>query len=335
MSFQPPKLLRKANVVFDKLCRDVHILPSDTPVFLIDTAGRIVCKRNLALSPSDFGSIYSLVNEDGAVYVQSCIPSTDAFVVESKDGKGKDYIVISKDEYGFSRCVVCSRGEKGVLRLHDFVARLCSYRDYLENFENLALSSMPKMPVKWLFGLKISGALELLDLSSKEREVERKMTFPLKAGLEKLSGLIQNIRNGETEFLLEDIDDKTFVTAPEAFFKLVVSMCALAGRFSRTGAVKLKAQRIYERDAVRITAAVVGRGDENDIFEKALVSAFEALGFLCGIRDNSDGYSIYFEVGLAKPEAVTVSDSAYALSQIDALLEDDILSALNYTISDN
>lgn len=184
---QPPKSLRKANTVFERFCREVHILPQDTPFFLIDGAGHIVCGKRL--EKADFESIYSLIDERETEYFQSRMTLSDAFVAESRSSK--ECIVVSKDDFGFSRCVVCSSSEKGSIGLHDYALRLCSYRDYLESFENLAVSPLPRMPVKWLFGLKISGVLELMDLARAGRDADRTITFPLMTGLEKLCRFIQ------------------------------------------------------------------------------------------------------------------------------------------------
>ncbi len=327
---QPPKSLRKANTVFERFCREVHILPQDTPFFLIDGAGHIVCGKRL--EKADFESIYSLIDERETEYFQSRMTLSDAFVAESRSSK--ECIVVSKDDFGFSRCVVCSSSEKGSIGLHDYALRLCSYRDYLESFENLAVSPLPRMPVKWLFGLKISGVLELMDLARAGRDADRTITFPLMTGLEKLCRFIQTVNQSQTELITDGTEEGICITAPEAFFKLVVSAAALAERFSKTGKVCFSIGRADEVNAVRINIFTKGRGDEGDIFERALVSAFEALGFYCGIVDSEDIYRIWFEAPVATPEAITVSDAAVISSIIDRLLENETVSALHFTISD-
>ncbi len=330
MYHQPPISLRRANTVFERFCREVHILPPDTPVFLIDGIGHIVFRKRL--EKAAFESIYSLIDEMDTEYFQFRMTLADAFVAQSKNPK--ECIVVSKDDFGFSRCVICSSSEKGSIGLHDYALRLCSYRDYLESFDNLAVSPLPRMPVKWLFGLKISGVLELMDLARAERDIDRIITFPLMMGLEKLCGFIQTVNQNQTELVTDGTEGNIYITAPEAFFKLVVSAAALAERFSRTGKVSFSVRRVDEANAVRINIFTKGRGDEGDIFERALVSAFEALGFYCGIVDSEDTYCIWFEASLAKPDGIAVSDIAEVSSQIDGLLEDETVSALHFTISD-
>lgn len=334
MPCQPPKALRRANTVFERFCREVHVLPADTPVFLIDGSGCIICKQRLMLADTDFSDIYSLIDENDTEYFRTQMTLTDAFLVQRRDGGGREYIVVSKDDFGFSGCVVCSGSEKGSLDLCDFVTRLCSYRDYLESFDNLAVSPMPRMPVKWLFGLKINGVLELMELTRADREPETSITFPLMMGLEKLCRFIEKVNENETRLLTDGVDGETCITVPEAFFKLVVSASALAERFSRTGKVNVDAQKIDGRNSVRISIFTHGRGEEGDIFEKALVSALESLGFYCGVRDADGVYCIWLEAPIAAPEAVTVSDAAYMSSLIDSLLENDAVSALHFTIAD-
>ena len=330
MYCQPPKSLRKANTVFERFCREIHVLPPDTPIFLIDSAGHIVFRKRL--EKTAFESIYSLIDESQTESFQSHMTLADAFVAEGKDSK--DYVVVSKDEYGFSRCVICSSSEKGSIGLHDYALRLCSYRDYLESFENLVVSPLPRMPVKWLFGLKISGVIELMDLARAERDADRIITFPLMLGLEKLCRFIQKVNRNRTELLTDGTQESIYVTAPEAFFKLVVSAAALAERFSRTGKVSISVGQAYEINAVRINIFTKGKGDEGDIFEKALVSAFETLGFYCGVVDSEDVYRIWFEVPVATPAVITVSDVAVISSVIDKLIENETVSALHFTISD-
>lgn len=332
MYFQPPKNLRRANTVFEKFCKDVHVLPPDTPVFLIDGIGRILLRKRFG--QVDFESIYSLLNERDAESFRKRMMLVDAFVVESKDAEGKNFIVVSKDDYGFSRCVVCSSSEKGSIGLHDFVARLCSYRDYLESFDNLVTSSMPRIPVKWIFGLKISGVLEIMDLAGAERDTGKNMTFPLMIGLEKLCSFIQKVNENKTELLYDESDREIYVTVPEVFFKLVVSAAALAERFSHTGKVKLSAYKTEESGSVMISINTRGKGYEGDIFEKALICAFEMTGFRCRVVDADGDYCIRFEVPLAKPEGIVVSDVAVVSSWIDELLESDAVYALHFTISD-
>ena len=334
MQKTPPVRLHKSVAVFSRFCADMQILPSYTPIFLVDMSGRIIHKQRLITSKEDFESIYNLIHDEEISFIKEQSFVRDAYAVRGRIGDGKNFIVVSKDSDGFSRCVVCSYSEDKCIRLHDYIEKLCSYKDYLDSFSGLAFSSMARVPVKRLFRMRISGALELVNLASGfDRADERRITFPVSLALEKLSAFAAKMNGASFSFLSEGADSETAVSAPESFFRLAVSAMALVISHSANATVKV-ALKLENADKVRITFTAKSRGEMQDIYERELISAFRQRGLECGISDNEKEYSLFIDVPVEKKKPLVVSDVAEISAQLDSVMDEQALVDMYYTISD-
>lgn len=335
MQKTPPVKLHKTAALFSKFCSDMEILPSYTPIFLVDMSGRIIYKQRLITSKEDFESIYSLVHDEEIVFMQERGLARDAYAVRGRVDDGKNFIVVSKDSDGFSRCVVCSYSEDKCIRLHDYIEKLCSYKDYLDAFSDLAFSSMARVPVKRLFRMKISGALELVNLASgNARADERRISFPLSLALEKLGAFAGRTNCGSVSFINDDTFSETAVSAPESFFRLVVSAMALVIRHSTNAMVNVFVSKLSDTDNMRVTFVAKSRGNIQDIYERELVSAFRYRGLDCGISDNGKEYSLFVDLPVEKRKPLVVSDVAEISARLDSVMDEQTLIDMYYTILD-
>ena len=131
-----PLARHKASRLFSKFCADMTMLPSYTPIFLVDAGGQITEKKNLKITDG-FSDIASVTDERDLAALVSYHSRYDAFAVRTSEGDGKSFIVVSKDRSGFSRCVVCSVSENGCVKLRDYYEKLACYKDYLDSFASL------------------------------------------------------------------------------------------------------------------------------------------------------------------------------------------------------
>ena len=325
----------RAQRIFSRFCMDMEMLPPYTPLFLVDESGHITNKKGLKTSKTDFESLYNLVSQAEAQSLFHKMHTCDAYAVSGKLDDGKNFIVISGDSDGFSRCVVCSYSEKGCVKLHDYIEKLCSYKDYLDSFSNLAFSSMARLPVKRLFKIKLSGALELAELSAgTQNDSQRRISFPIGVALDKLAEFVAKSGGGSIELLRQGSDFDCVVNVPELFFKLMVSAMANAVRYGRNGKVQVSAKALPRDKSVRITLLAKGGEQGEAVYEKALVRAFEARGMLCGIREYDGEYMFYVDLPVKDIDKAVVSDVDVVLKEIDGLMSEQALSDLYFTIAD-
>ena len=259
---------------------------------------------------------------------------SDAYAVRGRIDDGKNFIVVSKDRDGFSRCVVCSYSEDKCIRLHDYIEKLCSYKDYLDSFSSLAFSSAARLPAKRLFRMKLSGALELVNLASgRENDGERRFSFPVSLALEKLCAFASKTGSGVVEFSDKGVDAETVVNAPEAFFRLIVSAAALVMRHGVNAKVSVSAEKLTD-DLARIVFVTQSRKEGRDIYESALVSAFRDRGIDCRVLDDAKEYSLFVDVPLEKREKIVLADVYEISTRIDFLISEQVLMDMYCTISD-
>lgn len=330
-----PVKLHRAATVFSKFCSDMEILPSYTPLFLIDLSGRIVNKRKLVTKKEDFESIYNLVFEQELPFMLEESACRDAYAVKGNIDDGKNFIVVSKDRDGFSRCVVCSYSEDKCIRLHDYIEKLCSYKDYLDSFSDLAFSSAVRLPAKRLFRMKISGATELVNLAmGKESDNGRRISFPVSLALEKLCAFASKASGGEAVLEKNQAAAETVVNAPEEFFRLVVSAAALVMRHGTNSKVHVSVKKNVKKQCARIAFTSKRGAGEKDIYERELILAFRRRGLDCDVTDGDDEYSLYIDVPLEKREKLVLSD-VFAISvMLDDLMDEQVVRDMYYTISD-
>ncbi len=326
---------KSAQRIFSKFCMDMEILPPYTPLFLVDESGHIVNKKRLKTDKTDFESLYNLAADDEAPILYHKNRTCDAYAVCGKIDDGKNYIVVSKDKDGFSRCVVCSYSERGCIKLHDYIEKLCCYKDYLDSFANLAFSSMVRLPAKRLFRTKLSGAIELAELGSgAENDSERRISFPIATALDKLGAFVSKSGGGRLELVQDGASFESVVNVPEVFLKLVVSAMALVLRHSRNSSVKVSALLMPSEKCVRIMLDAKSDGKNEDVYEKALVSAFEARGISCLVRESDGEYSLFIDAPLEERAELVLSDIEVVSLRLDELLSEKELSDLYFTISD-
>ena len=306
--------------------------PSYTPIFLVDISGQITEKRNLKISDGFYSLVSLTCEKDRALLVSSHF-DYDAFAVRTSDGEGKDFIVVSKDESGFSRCVVCSVSEKGCVKLHDYYEKLACYKDYLDSFVSLVLSSDSRVPVLRLFRMRISGVTELMRLSE-EGGAGRKFSFPLKTAMQKISSValaVDGSRNHQMS--LDGIDEEITVNAPEGFFKLMLSVCAFLLRCSSGNGVSLSAEKHKDDGVVRLYASVSGRPDFV-MYVEALTRAFERTGIPCNFECADGRVSFECELKSAAKRADIVSDSGEFELRVENMLAMESVLDLYRTMAD-
>ena len=329
-----PVKLHKSALVFSKFCADMEMLPSYTPIFLIDRHGRIINKRKLSTSKDDFESIYNLVSDTETSFINESERACDAYAVKGKADDGKCFIVVSKDRDGFSRCVFCSYSEDKCIKLHDYIEKLCSYKDYLDSFASLAFSSMARLPVKRLFRMKISGAMELWELSSGTDSSEKRISFPIMLALEKLGAFASKANGAKIELVNAGKPVTSVVNVPEAFFKLAVSTMALVHRLSTNARVRVSVGEREQDGKVTITFSCKTNGKTDCIYQKALVSAFNERGMKSEALENDGEYTFAVHADVEKRAEAVISDVAFISKRIDAIVDDRVLSDMYFTISD-
>ncbi len=329
-----PVMLHKSKMLFKKFCYDMEVLPSYTPLFLVDSQGRIIEKRKLSIEKDDFLNIVSLTAEDDKTGLAEGMLLHDVFTVEAKAGRGKDFIVVSKDTHGFSRCVVCSSSDRGCVRLHDYLERLSCYKDYLDSFSHLSFSPMARTPALRIFKSRISGASELLRLSEFGNEC-RMLSFPLKLALEKLSGFAV-AASGDTKCRIDlsMVGGNIAVKASENFFKLVISLLGLEMREAKSDCIKLSSHLSADGKSIYINFIADADEFESRMFKDALVKAFRRSGF--DVFTSADNGKIGFSVGveIEKKTAEVLSDSERILGEIDFVLSDEIIRNLYLMTAD-
>ena len=327
-----PIALHKVPRIFSKFCADMSMLPPQTPVFLIDTGGRIVEKKNLKNSEA-FENIVAVTDtRDRALLIHSHY-DCDAFAVRSGDGGGKDFIVVSKDSYGFSRCVVCSVSENGCVKLHDYYEKLACYKDYLDSFVSLVFSTDARVPVLRLFKMRLSGVTELMRLSE-QGGAGRRFSFPLKPALEKIASVARVMDgSGATQMPSDGIPGDVTVNAPEGFFKLMLSVSALLLRCSADGCVKVASQTTHDEKRVRLFMSAKGKPDSS-MYVDALVRAFERTGIECSLEVSGESMSFSCELAAGGKRAEIVSDSAEFDLRIERMLSDENVLNLYRTVAD-
>lgn len=334
MPYHNPVKKKGIDVLFSKFCLDMQILPQGTPIFLADSDGRIVSKRKLPVCKDCFDSIFGLTDEKDIPFLSEQRKLKDAFAVKGRIDDGKNFIVVSAVGEGFSRCVVCSYSERDCIRLHDYIEKLCSYKDYIDSFRGLAFSEKANIPAKRLFKMRISGALELVELSSSADKDERKLSFPVVLALQKICAFAQKANGGNVNFDMGEVDESTIIKAPESFFRLTVSAIALVLRHSRNGRVGVCVKRVPETDFVRISFVTENRSGVHDLYGDVLVGAFLQRGFECGVMTDEKTYGIYFDAVLEKQVKPVLFDVAVMSEQIDSVVSEEIVSDLFFTLSD-
>lgn len=329
-----PVRLHKSKTLFKKFCYDMEVLPSYTPLFLIDTAGRIIEKRKLTLSADDFLNIVSITSSDDKVLLDEGMLLYDVFAVETKSGQGKDFIVVSKDEFGFSRCVVCSCSDKGCVRLHDYLEKLSCYKDYLDSFACLSFSPMARTPALRIFKSRISGASELLRLSEFGDE-GRILSFPLKPALEKLACFSMTVsENAKCRIDTDGVQENAAVRVSENFFKLVISLMGLVMRESKADSIEVSSQPSKDGKNIYINFFATSDGFENRMFKDAVIKAFRRSGLdiFTFEGDGRIGFSVGVEI--EKKAEIVLSDSDRILGEIDFVLSDEIIRNLYLMTAD-
>ena len=335
MQKHSPVKYRKVTSLFTKFCSDMEMLPSYTPLFMIDSLGRIVNRKRLSLSKESFESIYNLVDAGEIPFIHQKSKICDAYTVKGLVDDGKNFIVVSKDKDGFSRCVVCSFSEDRCIKLHDYIEKLYSYKDYLDSFSSLAFSSSLHIPAKRIFKTRISGALSLVELASGlDKDMEKKISFPVFLALEKLCAFAEKANDAKVVLFGKDNCSESVVNVPEAFFKLMTSAIALVQRHSINAAVSVYVQGVPCEEKVKITLICNSKHTENDIYERALLSAFREYGFECGVVDDGKEYALFFDMPLYTKAEIVLSDIIVISERIDALVADSVLVDMYDTISD-
>ena len=333
MQMHSPVKCRKSASLFTKFCLDMEMLPSYTPIFLIDSFGRIVGKKKLVTKKEDFESIYNLVDPDEISFIHENSEISDAFAVKGQVDDGKNFIVVSKDKDGFSRCVVCSFSEEKCTKLHDYIEKLYSYKDYLDSFASLAFSSVARIPAKRIFKTRISGALSLVELASgTERDMEKKISFPVSLALEKLCAFAAKANGGKVLLHKEKTYTESVINVPEAFFKLMTSAVALVLRHSVNMQAEVFLENISSDKFVKITLKSTSRQGKADIYERALVSAFREYGFECDVLDDGKEYALLITSPVYRKAELVLSDIAEISERIDFLIDDDNLHDIYDTI---
>ncbi len=329
MQKNTPVALHKVPKLFTKFCADMEILPSYTPIFIIDSRGRIVEKKNIAHCGT-FPNIVCMVSNDDMGLVLSGRKTDDAYAVEASSGEGKDFIVVSKDDDEFSRCVVCSASENGCVKLRDYLEKLSCYRDYLDSFARLVFSSSARMPVMRMFKTRISGATELLRLSE-DGEKGRNVSLPLRLALEKLGNFALSERFGrKAQIVLDDVSPDISVSVPESFFKLVISVVAMQLRHGKHGRINISAQTSLQNGTAVITMSSDGFADVGGLYNNAVVKAFERAGLVCRAKDEI----FEFVLELSHEKTEILMDSETIIARIDLAFADEIVSDMYFTIAD-
>lgn len=326
--------LHKSRKAFSRFESDMEILPSYTPIFLIDGRGRIVESRKLRAAKNGFSNIISEICENDRNFFLLAQNSHDAFAVEAFFGDGKDYLVVSKDDFGFSRCVVCSLSENNCMRLDDYYEKLSCYKDYLDSFSSLMFSSNIRTPVLRMFRMRLNGASELMRLSEGKGN-DRMLTFPFSVAADKLCNVAKMLHNGA------DIEVGTYgsggdvvISAPESFFKLVLCLIAYGVRCSRDGKVKVSARELHDRNLAQITLSVKAASFDSDMYTKALSGAFERSGFPFELARDRDGMTFSFVSLLGEKREEVLSDSAVIATEISNLLSQESIYDMYRTVAD-
>lgn len=329
MQKNTPVALHRVPKLFAKFCSDMEILPSYTPIFIIDGRGRIVEKKNVAQSGA-FPNIVCMVSNNDMGLVLSGRKTDDAYAVEASFGEGKDFIVVSKDEDEFSRCVVCSASENGCVKLRDYLEKLSCYRDYLDSFASLVFSSSARTPVMRMFRTRISGATELLRLSE-DGEKGRNVSIPLRLALEKLAGFALSERFGrKAQIVLDGVSPDISVSVPDSFFKLVISVVAMQLRHSKSGKISISAQTSLQNGTAVITMFGDGFSGAEELYNNAIVKAFERAGLMC--RMENETFEFVLELSHEKTEILM--DSEPIIARIDMAFADELISDMYFTIAD-
>lgn len=330
-----PVKYRKSASLFTKFCSDMEILPPYTPIFLIDSFGRIVNKKRLVTKKEDFESIYNLVESEEIPFIHESSKTSDAFTVKGRIEDGRNFIVISKDRDGFSRCVVCSFSEERCTKLHDYIEKLYSYKDYLDSFANLAFSSSVRLPAKRIFKTRISGALSLVELlSGDDNDTDKKISFPVSLALEKLCAFAAKANGGNVSLKKESSFSESIINVPEAFFKLMTSALALVLRHSMNMIANVIVENVSSDDFVKITIKAASVHGESDIYERALMSALRVHGFECGVVYDKNEYSVFVTAPVYRKEELVLSDVAAISQRIDHIIDDAVLKDMFDTICD-
>jgi hypothetical protein len=299
---------------------------------MTDISGQIIERKNLKITDG-FLSIAGLTHEKDRALLVSSHFERDAFAVRTADGEGKDFIVVSKEKHGFSRCVVCSVSENGCVKLRDYYEKLACYKDYLDSFVSLVLSPDTGVPVLRIFRMRLSGVTELMRLSE-EGGAGRRFSFPLKTAMQKISSVAGRLDGGFASRITHDgIADEVTVNAPEGFFKLMLSVCAMFVRCSVSGEVKTKAISQSEEKTVKLCISCYGKLD-SEMYIDALARAFERTKIPCAFNHGDGRMSFECELKAAAKRAEIVSDSAEFELAVDKMLSDESVLDLYRTVAD-
>ena len=325
--------LHKSHLLFKDFCYDMEILPSYTPIFLIDSRGRIAEKRKLSLSESDFSNIVSITAKEDALQLSEAMKLRDVFVIEASFGKGKDFIVVSKDKYGFSRCVVVSCSDENCTKLHEYFEKLSSYKDYLDSFASLSFGNGIRTPAVRIFKSRMSGALELLRLSENGTE-GRKLSFPLKLAIGKLADFALSLQDFcACSIDVDGVGANIAVKTSENFFKLTVALLGLMIRQAKGTDVKIRAIEDGE-GGVYINFGIKGKEFDNEMFRDALVRAFRRSGIdaFTTMGDGEINFCIRTERLIET--GVILSDAEKIMLEIEELISDNVVSDLYFMTAD-
>ena len=326
--------LHRSGRIFSVFERDMEILPSYTPLFLVDTRGRVVENRKLNMSKGGFSNIISEVCEEDRAFFVSSHGSKDAVVVRAVFGDGKDYIVVSKDSDGFSRCVVCSLSENNCMHLHEYYEKLSCYKDYLDSFSSLVFSCAARTPVLRMFRTRINGTAELLRLTE-GKAADKMLRFPFDIAAGKLCDVAKAMhRDAGSDIFIDIHGEDVVINAPESFFKLVLCLMAYGLRCSRSGEVSLSAKEIPGQQLALISLSAKEFSDESEIYIKALSGAFERAGlpFKSEIEGNEMVFSFVSE--LAREREEVLSDSAVIAREITGILLQEGVFNMYSTVAD-
>lgn len=321
-------MLHKSAGIFKTFCYDMEILPSYTPLFLIDLQGKIVEKRRFNVSEDDFSNIVSITAASDRKLLAESMRLYDVYVLEALFGNGKDFFVVSKDKHGFSRCVVVSCSDENCTKLHEYFEKLSCYKDYIDSFSSLSFNANAKTPALRIFRSRLNGASELLRLSE-NGGTGRTLAFPLRLALEKLSRFVVSSQDfSDFSIITEGIPENTAVRTSENFFKLTASLLGFLMRQSKSGTVKIRMQQMGGKSGAHICFSTNSDGFENKMLKNALVKAFRRSEIDVYTAEDNGESMFCITVEYVHEAGMLLSDVETVMHEIDEMMADESFSDL-------